>query len=242
MAETKVNKSAAATQPSLNKKEDFILKYKNWIIGGVIAVIVAIVGVVFYKNHKAAQQEKAATASALGQNVYLIAGQQYYIDGSANGDSTAIQKALNGDGKGFVGFVKIADEYSSTPAGNLANLYAGLCYATIDKWQEAAKYLEKYEDSGDIAISPAAMGALAHCYANLNQLDKAVETFKKAADRAANAAESPMFLVEAGLILESQGKKQDALKLYQQVKTYERIDREIPYQDVIDEYIERVSQ
>ncbi|MCR5678876.1 MAG: tetratricopeptide repeat protein [Prevotella sp.] len=242
MEETKASKGAAATQPALNKKEDFILKYKNWIIGGVIAVIVAIVGVVLYKNHKSAQQEKAATASAVGQNIYLNDGIDYYINGNTQGDSTAIQKALNGDGKGFIGFVKIADEYSSTPAGNLANLYAGLSYAAIDKWQEAAQYIEKFEDAGDIAISPAAMGALANCYANLNQLDKAVETFKKAAERAANAAQSPMFLVEAGLILESQGKKADALKLYEQVKTYERIDRQIPYQDVIDEYIERVSQ
>ena len=43
---------------------------------------------------------------------------------------------MKGDGAGYVGFTKIADEYSSTDAGNLANLYAGLCYANLGKWQK----------------------------------------------------------------------------------------------------------
>lgn len=241
MANKTVKQSAPETQPALNKKEDFVLKYKNWLIGGVVVLIVAVVGIVFYKNYKSSQQDKAASASAIGQNVYLQDGIDFFIRGNAQGDSTAIEKALNGDGK-FIGFVKIASEYSSTPAGNLANLYAGLCFATANKWQEAAQYLEKFEDAGDMAISPAAMAALGHAYAHLNQLDKAVETLKKAAERANDAAETPMFLMEAGKILESQNKKDEALKLYQQVKGMERIGRQMPYQDEIDEYIERVSQ
>ena len=47
------------------------------------------------------------------------------------------EKALNGDGQGYPGFLKIADEYGSTDAGNLAELYAGLSYAQTGKYQEA---------------------------------------------------------------------------------------------------------
>ena len=68
-------------------------------------------------------------------------------------------------------------------------------------------------------VSPAAIGALGNAYAHLNQLDKAVSTLKKAAETANNASLSPVFLIQAAQILESQDKKEDALKLYEEAKT-----------------------
>jgi tetratricopeptide (TPR) repeat protein len=149
------------------------------------------------------------------------------------------EQALNGDSTGVAGFLKIASDYSSTDAGNLANLYAGLCYANLDKWQEAAQFLEKFDGAGDEMISPAALGALGNAYAHLNELDKAVSTLKKAAESAANNSLSPTFLIQAGQILESQGKKEEALKLYKTIK--EKYFQSMQYQ-TIDEYIERVSE
>ena len=87
-------------------------------------------------------------------------------------------------------------------------------------------------------ISPAALGALGNAYAHLNQLDKAVSTLKKAAEQADNNSLSPTFLIQAGEILESQNKKDEALKLYQTVK--EKYFNSMQYQ-TIDAYIERAS-
>ena len=87
-------------------------------------------------------------------------------------------------------------------------------------------------------ISPAAEGALGNVYAHLNQLDKAVSHLKKAAEKADNNSLSPTFLIQAGEILESQGKNDEALKLYQQVK--DKYCNSMAYQ-TIDGYIERVS-
>ena len=87
-------------------------------------------------------------------------------------------------------------------------------------------------------ISPAAEGALGNAYANLNQLDKAVEHLKKAAKMADNNTLSPVYLIQAGEILESQGKKAEALELYQQVK--EKYVNSMQYQS-IDKYIERAK-
>ena len=122
--------------------------------------------------------------------------------------------------------------------GNLANLYAGLCYAKLDKWEDAVKYLEKYDGADDQMISPAAEGALGNAYAHLNQLDNAVSHLKKAAEKADNNSLSPTFLIQAGEILESQGKNDEALKLYQTVK--EKYFNSMASQ-TIDAYIERVS-
>ena len=212
-------------EDTLNKSEAFFLKYKKVIIGAVVALIVIIAGIVLYKTYVSGpREEKASTAIARGQ--------EYFAQG-------LFQQALEGDSTGFKGFAKLASDYSSTAAGNLANLYAGLCNAQLGKWDEAVKFLENYDGADDQMISPAALGALGNAYAHQNQLDKAVSTLKKAAEKADNNSLSPTFLIQAGEILESQGKKADALKLYQEVK--EKYFNSMAYQ-TIDAYIERVSE
>ena len=236
MAKKTVKQSAPEAQPALNKHEDFILKYKNLLIGAVVALIVIIFGIVYWNNHKASKLIEAQTAMQTPELAMQLAMNSF--------DEKMFDQALNGDSTGVVpGFLKIADEYSSTKAGNLANLYAGLCYAHMDKWEDAVKYLEKYDDAGDLLVSPAALGALgnAYAYAHVNQLDKAVSTLTKAAEKADNILLSPVYYIQAGEILESQGKKDEALKLYQKVKAMESLTESSPYVEMIDEYIERVS-
>ena len=224
MANVNEQQGALNVEETLNKSEAFFLKYKKAIIYGVLAVIVVIAGVIVYKQYVSAPREdKASTALAKGQEYFQ---QDLY------------EKALNGDGAGYAGFVKVASDYSSTEAGNLANLYAGLCYAGLGKWNEAAKYLEEFDTQDDQMISPAAEGALGNAYAHLNQLDKAVTHLKNAAKNADNNSLSPTFLIQAGEILESQGKADEALELYKQVK--EKYVYSMQSQ-TIDKYIERAS-
>ncbi len=224
MANVNEQQGALNVEETLNKSEAFFLKYKKAIIYGVLAVIVVIAGVIVYNQYVSAPREdKASTALAKGQEYFQ---QDLY------------EKALNGDGAGYAGFVKVAADYSSTDAGNLANLYAGLCYAGLGKWNEAAKYLEEFDTQDDQMISPAAEGALGNAYAHLNQLDKAVTHLKNAAKNADNNSLSPTFLIQAGEILESQGKAAEALELYKQVK--EKYVYSMQSQ-TIDKYIERAS-
>ena len=119
-----------------------------------------------------------------------------------------------------------------------ANLYAGLSYAQLDSWSEAVKYLEKFDQKDDAMISPAMIGAMGNAYAHIDQLDKAVSLLKEAAAKADNNSLSPTFLIQAGEILESQNKKDEALKLYQEVK--DKYFNSMAYQ-TIDAYIERAS-
>ena len=225
MANVNEQQGALNVEETLNKSEAFFLKYKKAIIYGVLAVIVVIAGVIVYKQYVSAPREdKASTALAKGQEYFQ---QDLY------------EKALNGDGAGYAGFVKVASDYSSTEAGNLANLYAGLCYAGLGKWNEAAKYLEEFDTKDDQMISPAAEGALGNAYAHLNQLDKAVTHLKNAAKNADNNSLSPTFLIQAGEILESQGKAAEALELYKEIK--EKYVYSMQYQ-TIDKYIERATK
>ncbi|HBF05428.1 MAG TPA: hypothetical protein DDW28_04815 [Prevotella sp.] len=227
------NKVQAQEIESLNIHEAFFLKYKKAIIIAVVAVIVIIAGVFGYVSQiSGPREDKASTMLAKGQTYF--ANQMY-------------DQALKGDGAGYVGFEQIASDYSSTDAGNLANLYAGLCYANLGKWAEAQKSLDAFSSKGDQMISPAAESALGDAYAHLNQLDKAVEAFKKAASMADSKAEddannslSPTFLIKAGEILESQGKKDEALSIYQDVKK-KYVNSMLVQSSEIDKYIERAS-
>ena len=221
---------------SLNMKEAFFMKNKKAIIIAVVALVVIIAGVFGYFSQIAGPREDKAS-TLLGK------GQTYF-------QNEMFEQALNGDGAGYVGFAKIASEYSSTKAGNLANLYAGLCYANLGKWAEAEKSLDAFSSKDDQMISPAAQAAqaaLGDVYAHLKKNDQAVDAFKKAASMADSKAEddtnnslSPAFLIKAGEILESDGKKADALSLYQDIKK-KYVNSMLVQSGEIDKYIERAS-
>lgn len=229
----KHQKEVFEANETLQKSEAFFEKNKKPVLIGLLALIIIVAGFFIYKSQVAAPRaEKASTA--------LAKGQEYF-------NQEMFEQALNGDNAGYVGFVKIASDYSGTDAGNLANLYAGLCYANLNKWQDAQKYLDSYSTAGDMMVSPAAVAALGNAYAHLNQVDKAVDKLKKAANMADGRTEdgvnnsiSPTFLLQAGILLESQDKKDEALKIYQDIKkTY--LNSAIVQSGEIDKYIERVS-
>ena len=223
MAEQKNQNEHLNVEDALTQSEAFLVKYKNAIIGGVVAVIIIVAGFIMYKNLYAEPREEKAQAA-------LFKGQEYF-------EQDAYEQALNGDSIGYVGFLKVADEYSGTKAANLAKAYAGICYAQLGKYDEAVKMLDGF-NGGDQMVAPAILGATGNCYAQLGQLDKAASTLLSAADKADNNSLSPIFLMQAGEILVKQGKYDDAVNAYTKIKgkyfqSYQAMD--------IDKYIEQAK-
>lgn len=210
---------------AVTKTEAFFEKYQKQILYGICAIVViaaAWIGYVQFVQKPKIQKSNEALAKC----------ENYF-----NADN--YDKALNGDGQGCVGFLQVAKEYGSTKAGNLAHLYAGICYAQTEKWEEAKDELEKFSTKDDAIISPASLGLLGNVYANLGQNDKAIEYFLKAAKKADNNSLSPNYLIQAGQLYEAQGKPQKALDCYREVKT--KYINSMAYQE-IDKYIERLSE
>ena len=223
MAEQKNQNEHLNVEDALTQSEAFLIKYKNAIIGGVVAVIIIVAGIIMYKNLYAEPREEKAQAA-------LFKGVEYF-------EQDAFEQALNGDSIGFVGFLKVADDYSGTKAANLAKAYAGICYAQLGKYEEAVKMLDDFNGK-DQMVAPAILGAAGNCYAQLGQLDKAASTLLSAADKADNNTLSPIFLVQAGEILVKQNKFDDAIKAYTKIKdkyfqSYQAMD--------IDKYIEQAK-
>lgn len=200
---------------------------KKKIITIFVAVVVVVGGFLGYTyGYQQPREEKAQTLCTDGLQ---------YIQ------SSDFETALNGEGT-FPGYIKIAKEYSGTNGANIANLYAGICYAQQNKYQEAIPYLEAYTPGDDQSISAMALFALAQCYAGVNNLDDAIATFKEAAEQADNAALSPMCLLEAGKLLESQDKKAEALKIYETIKSdYPTSTLVVGSPAEIEKYIERTK-
>ena len=190
-------------EEALSKSEQFFDNNKKTIFGCLIAIIVIIAGGMLY-NTKVAQPRQIKAAEA------IFPGETYFV----NGDYST---ALNGDAYGFEGFESLAKQFRGTKANKLANLYAGLCYAQLDSMELAQDYLSKF-DGKDQMVAPAALGALANCYATNGQISKAASTFEKAAKKADNNLLSPYYYLQAGLIYESMDKPAQALKLYKKIK------------------------
>ncbi|MCR4994800.1 MAG: tetratricopeptide repeat protein [Bacteroidales bacterium] len=223
----KNEKQAVENIEAVTKTEAFFEKYKKHILYGICAIVVIAAAIICYVQFiKNPREQKANEALASCEELFL---------------SETYDKALDGDGQGCLGFLKVADEYGSTKAGNLAKLYAGLCYAQLEKFEDAAKWLEDFDQQDDAMISPAALGALGNVYANLGQNDKAIKTLLQAAKTADNGSLSPIYLIQAGELYEAEGNPEEALKLYNEVKT-KYVNSMAVQQQEIDRYIERVSK
>jgi len=196
---------------SASRAEDFIAKNQKVILGFLGAVVVAVVGYFAYQKFIAEpNQQDAADQLFVAQQNF-----QKAVDGDVKADSL-FNLVLNGS-EGKFGAVKIAEEYSGTDAGNLANYYAGIAYLNTGKYAEAVSSLEKFS-SKDIMLSTLAKGAIGDAYAQQNKQKEALEFYVKAADASQNSFTRPRYLLKAGKTALVLGNKADAVKYFTDIK------------------------
>ena len=190
--------------------EHWVAKNQKIIIGLVAAAALFTIGYLAYQRFIAApQQEEAANEMFVAQQNF-----QKATDGVAS--DSLYKLSLNGS-EGKFGFLKIADEYSGTDAGNLANYYAGIAYLNTGKYTEAIDYLSKFK-SDDIVLGALAKGAIGDAYSQKNQPKEALENYLKAAESNKNDFTTPRFLLKAGKTALTLGNKSDALKYFTDIK------------------------
>ncbi|HBA12572.1 MAG TPA: hypothetical protein DCW98_01170 [Bacteroidales bacterium] len=216
-------KEQGGLEEALTRSEQFFENYKKTIYTIVALIIVIIAGGMIY-TYKIVQPREVRASEA------IFPGETYFM----NGD---FRTALEGNAYGFEGFEALSGQYGNTKAGKLAKAYAGLCCAQLDSFEVAAKYLAKFKGKDQMA-SPSVLGALASCYANMDQLDKAVSTYKKAAKKAGNNLLSPYYYFQAALVYEALEKPEEALKLYKKIKV--KYPESVEGQKA-DKYIARIS-
>ena len=193
-----------------SKTEDFVAKNQNVIIGFVGAVALLTVGYLTYQKFISEPKQNEAADE-------MFVAQQNFEKATNGVSSDSLYKlALNGS-EGKFGFIKIADEYSGTDAGNLANYYAGIALLNTGKYAEAIKYLENFS-SKDMILSALAKGAIGDAHAEKNEQEEALSFYVKAAETNKNNFTTPRFLLKAGKTALALGKKEDALKYLTDIK------------------------
>jgi tetratricopeptide (TPR) repeat protein len=192
------------------KTEAFVAKNQNFIIGIVGAVALVTIGYLAYQKFIAEpKQVEAANEMFVAQQNF-----QQATDGFAS--DSLYKLSLNGS-EGKFGFIKIADEYSGTDAGNLANYYAGMAYLNTGKYTEAIDYLSKFK-SEDIVLGALAKGAIGDAYAQNKKPQEALDNYLKAVAANKNDFTTPRFLLKAGKTALELGKKEEALKYFTDIK------------------------
>lgn len=192
------------------------------MIGGAIVVLIVLY-IGYQKMYLAPRSVEAAK-------------QMFRAEEYAATDSTA-DKAINGYGT-YPGFKTIASEYSSTKSANIANAYLGGLYLRKGEYQKALDALGNYSATGSPVIDPLVLGMMGDAYSELEEYDKAITYYKKAADKAANVFTSPMFLKKLGLCYEQQKEYDSALDAYKKIKEKYPESAEGA---LIDEYIARAE-
>lgn len=127
--------------------------------------------------------------------------------------------ALEGDANG-AGFLDVIEQYGSTPSGNLAKHYAGICYLRTGDLANAAAYLAKYKPVKGIPgaiVNAQNLGLQGDVAVEQQNYAKAVEFYKKAVKAADNNWTAPMYLRKAGLAEQAQGNEAAAAALYEQI-------------------------
>ncbi|MFN3939965.1 MAG: tetratricopeptide repeat protein [Chitinophagales bacterium] len=221
MAENKNNTTSTQEQSDLYRNvENFFLKNRNIIVGGIAVIAIAIAGYFGYQKFILEPKEMDAREK--------IATPQ------ANFQKDSLTIALNGDGIN-PGFLAIIDNYGNTPTGNLAHYYTGTIYLKQKDLDNAILHLEKFKPKTD-ELAGLTYVQLGHAYADKNNLDKAVGYYKKAGEAARSDFFSPYYYKMAGDLLTVQGKYAEAKKIYELIKSNyplseegQNIDKEIAY-------------
>lgn len=197
-------------------------KNQKAIISIVVVIALAVGGFFGYKYlFQLPKEKKAATALSYVQEWFSVDSFNLVLNG-------------NGLNMGAIGLIK---QYDGTNSANLAHYYAGISYLNTNAPENAIKQLLKFDGKG----TPSeflAYGTLGDAYMESKNVDKGIAYYEKAASDKKNKFIAPLYLFRAGLACELNGKKEDAIKFYKEIKS------EYPYSkqgQTIGKYLARVG-
>jgi len=187
----------ATSAISISKKNQQIIIYL--VVGGLIAAG-AILG--YTELYQKPREAKAADA--------MFVAEKYFAQDSSN-------LVLNGDGTSK-GVLYIIKEFGGTSSANLAKYYAGISYFRLGDFNKSLEYLKDFSTNAK-QVQAIAFGTMGDAYAELKKNEEAIDAYKKAgAHFPEDAGISSEYLFRAASLLEMNGKADDAISIYQDIK------------------------
>lgn len=190
--------SPEALADQISHTEEFLSKNRNMIaafVGGILLLIGGYFGYQYYM-----EEAETEAQNAMFPAVFFF-------------ESDSLNAALNGTKTGTQGLLSIAEEFSGTKAGNLANFYIGTIYLKQGKFSEAIEALEKFS-SDDALVQPRAWSLIGDAYSEQGKYEEAESWYKKAADYKANKYFTPTYLMKLAFVQEKQNNWSGAVTSY----------------------------
>ncbi len=201
----------AAEQESLGaamNRTELFFERNSRMITYVVAALIVVAALAFgYRSLvRAPRAEKAVEMMAQAQQRF-------------EAQTPDFELALRGDANG-AGFLDVVEQYGSTPAGNLAKHYAGICCLRLGDLEEAARYLAMYSPvkglPGEI-VNAQNYGLRGDVAVEQGDYAAAVKFYTRAADASDNSLTAPMYLRKAGMAAQAQGDGAAAAAFYQRI-------------------------
>lgn len=206
MAKKEENKTAIENSEVLAEKlggaEQWIENNPRIVLGVLAVVVLATVGFFGYrwwvdKQDLVAQQE-------------MFQAIRYF-------EADSLDLAMKGTAN-VSGFETIINEYGMTPAGNLANYYAGAICLKQGKFPLAVYYLKDFK-ANDLLVQARAFSLLGDAYMEQNDFQNASDAYHKASTYNPNRYFTPSYLMKEALAYEKLNQNQKAIAAYDRIIT-----------------------
>jgi tetratricopeptide (TPR) repeat protein len=184
-----------------HKVEDFFTKFRKPLYIGLAAIVAAIGGYFYLQSSKESSQKKALAAMWQAERQF---------------EQDSLAKAIGGDGT-MQGFQNIISKYGNAPIANAAQLYSGISYLNLGKFDEAIKALEDFSASGEVAPTMK-YGVLGDAYSEKKDFSSALKNYKKASEMGSLDDLKAYYLKKYAMLSEIQGDAAAALSAYEDIK------------------------
>ena len=208
MANNVENPQEAVVAEAVSKTETFFENNGKKIVIALVALAILVAGGYTYKTLVLDRgAERAAELIVEAQNRFAVENPDFAL-------------ALNGDEAG-AGFLDVVEQYGSTPAGNLAKHYAGVCSLRLGDLENAEKYLAQYNAVAGLpgeVLNAQNLGLRGDVAVEKGDLKDAVALFEKAAKASANNYTAPLYTLKKALVLVALGDKAGVEACYETLK------------------------
>ena len=175
-------------------------KYRGALIAAGVAIVAIFLGVAGWTYYQAGQSDRADDALGAILPVFEQGSYQEALDGTADAP----------------GLLEVADEYSSSEAGNLARFYAASALFQLGRYEEAGEYFEDY-DGGEDIFGAAAIAGEAAVAEQTGDHAEAGSLYERAARRFESDATAPGYFMAAARNYEAAGDYEAAREVYEAI-------------------------
>jgi TolA-binding protein len=201
---------------ALNQVKGLWQRYNKMIIYAGSGLILLLAGWIGYD--KLVREPKELKA----EETVFLAEDLFGKMASTGFNKDSVNLVLNGgnlDGANMTGLLKVMSNYGGTKTANRAAYMAGACYLHIKEFDKAIKYLKDFNGYGAKQVESKAYILLGHAYAEKNQVDEAMSSYKKATtSNPEDESMTPDALMLYAGYAEANNKNTEAISAYKQIK------------------------